>query len=77
MNSHKNIYVVKETAGENEDKEKVAKMKTDGGGPSLGKRGRVEGTSSSKNGRERTKKQGNKRMDEDGPDAYDPIEPTS
>ena len=69
--------MVKETVDENEDKEKVAKMKTDGGGPNLGKRGRIEGTSSFKKGRERTKNQGNKRMDEDGPDAYDPIEPTS
>ena len=35
-------YVVKEIAIENEDRENVAKMETDGGGPILGKRGRVE-----------------------------------
>ena len=30
--------MVKETAGENEDKENVAKMNTNGGGPILGKK---------------------------------------
>ena len=37
-------YVIKETANENEDKENVVNMETDGGGPILGKRGRVKGS---------------------------------
>ena len=45
-------YVVKETANENEDRENVANMENDGGGPILGKRGRVEGSSFSKKGKE-------------------------
>ena len=68
-------YVVKEIANENENGENVANMETDGGGPILGKRGRVEGSSSSKKGKERTKKQGSKRMKE-GQEACDPTEPT-
>ena len=58
--------MVKKTASENEDRENVAKMETDGGGPILGKRGRVEGTSSFKKWKEWTKKQGSKRMEEEG-----------
>ena len=54
-------YVVKEIAIENEDKENVAKMETDGGGPILGKRGRVKGNSSSKKGKERPRNKGARR----------------
>ena len=68
--------MVKETTSENKDRENVAKMETDGGGLILGKRGRVEGTSSSKKGKERTKKQGSKRIEEDGQEACDLIELT-
>ena len=68
--------VVKETANENEDRENVANMEIDGGGPILGKRGRVEGSSSSKKGNERTKRQGSKRMEEEGQEACNPTEST-
>ena len=45
-------------------------------GLSWEKRGRDEGSSSSKKGKERTKKQGSKRIEEEGQEAYDPTEPT-
>ena len=63
-----------ETLGGNE-KASLAKMETKGGGPILGKRGRAEGTNSSKTGNEQTKKQGNRNMEEKGQGAHDPTEP--
>ena len=68
--------MVKETSNENEDRENVANMEIDRGGPILGNRGRVEGSSSSKKGKERTKKQGSKRMEKEGREACDSTEPT-
>lgn len=67
--------MLKEASSKFEDRETIAKMESNGSGPILGKKGRVESSYSSKKGKDRSKKQGNKMREEDGQEASVTDEP--